>query len=464
MFAAGIGNVAAQTSASDPLLYQELSQLKLPLLVINTVDGEEPTCDAAEPPEGAWGHSITNATKVPASMQIILKGDTLYDSGSYVKKESGLTIKIRGNNSGRNPKKPYKLKLQKKEDLLFRGDKKYKDKDWVLLRNSSLVSSIGFWASELIGQDWTPSHQIVNVWINGRYRGVYILCEQVTMNPNSRIDVDENEGYVIENDPYWWNEDIYFPSSITVPEMKITYKYPDPEDMTEERHEEIKADVYANESKILDGTFDEVYDCESFAKWLIGSNIIGNKDGAGGNMYMVKKDASSKVGMGPLWDFDVALCVGDEWIEVHRYNLFYFKELIDSSNDSFRNALRNVWEEKGQYVADNIIQRINFFACSQEAADYQKSRDYQEQCGIAPDSSHPYVGDLKYMTQYAIDFLTHRAEWMGSHLHEICGVEEVSKDNLSDSTMKTYDVFGRQVSPETPGIQIRNGKKFFVTK
>lgn len=463
IFAGGFVKVSAQTSVSDPLLYQQLAKMNLPLVVVNTVDGEEPTCEAAEPPEGAWGHSITNATKVPASMQIILHGDTLYDSGSYVKKESGLTIKIRGNNSGRNSKKSFKLKLQKKEDLLNRGEKKYKDKDWVLLRNAaSLVTPIGFWTSELIGQDWTPSHKIVNVWMNGTYRGLYILCEQVTVNQDCRINVDASEGYVVEADPYWWTEDIYFPSSITVPQFKFTYKYPDPEDITEEWHEAIYSDVLAHEEKIADSTFDECYDCESFAKWLVGWELLGNNDSAGGNIYLVKKDASSKISMGPLWDFDSALVINDDWIGLH-YRWFYFHYFLQSPNDSFREVFKNVWKEKGYFVVDGIINRINAFADSKEGEDYQKSIGYQKRFDIPADYNMPYIGDLDFMRKYAIDYLSKRADWIDSKIDEENSVEIID-DMSNQQSVKAYDVFGRQVSPDTPGIQIRAGKKFFVTK
>lgn len=198
-------------------LYDILSNLNIPLVDIITVNSEEPTYERASKPAGAWGAGITNATKVPASMKIIKNGETIYKSGEYMKKESGLTIKVRGNTSALMSKKPYKLKLQKKADLLDRGDNKYKDKDWVLLRTGSFLNTpIGFWTSELIGQEYTPAHEYVNLIINGTYRGLYVLCEQVTVNSDCRIDVDKQEGYVVECDAYWWLEDIFFPSQLTM--------------------------------------------------------------------------------------------------------------------------------------------------------------------------------------------------------------------------------------------------------
>lgn len=443
-------------------IYNILVNMNIPLIEITTVDGEEPTCEVIQPPAGAWGSGITNATKVPASMKIIKNGETLYDSGDYVNKESGLTIKIRGNTSGNKPKKPYKLKLQKKADLLFRGDKKYKDKDWVLLRTgASLVTPIGYWTSELIGQEWTPAHQIVNVWMNGTYRGLYILCEQVTINPDCRIAIDENEGYVVECDAYWWTEDICFPSTLAVPQLKFTYKYPDPEDITDDMHEAISSDVIDHEAKISDGTYDEYYDCESFAKWLVGWDLLGNGDGAGANMYIVKKDASSKIAMGPMWDFDQSLKISDDWIVLH-YDYFYFHHLLQSSNDSFRKAFKQVWKEKGRMVAESLIERINAFADSQAGIDYQKSLDLQEDCKIPVDFWQPYVGDLEFMREYATDFIAKRADWIDSHIDDISGVEVVNQYGPVDDREQTFDILGRPVAPNTTGILIRNGKKVVI--
>lgn len=443
-------------------VFDSLFKMEIPLVVINTVDWEEPTCDVVSPPAGGWGSGIMNATKVPAGMQIILKGDTIYDSGEYVKKESGLTVKIRGNTSGKKAKKPYKLKLQKKADLLFRGDKKFKDKDWVLLRTgASLVTPIGYWTSELIGQEWTPAHQIVNLWMNGYYRGIYILCEQVTVNSDSRIQVDENDGYVVEADAYWWTEDIYFPSTLTAPELKFTYKYPDPEDITDEWHEAVSSDVLAHEATISDGTFDEYYDCESFAKWLIGWDLLGNGDTAGANMYIVKKDKSSKIAMGPLWDFDQAFKTSEDWIAIHSH-FFYFHHMLNSPNDSFRKAFKQVWEERGRIVADGLIERINAFADSSAAKDYQGSLDLQEKCDVPYDFWQPYVGDLEFMRDFTTDFIAKRADWIDTHIDDVSGVGQIDGDGFSNTIKQAYDVLGRPVAPDTPGLQIREGRKIFI--
>lgn len=66
----------------------------LPLLTIKTVDGVMPTATKVFPPEGCVGEGILSE-HVPGRLVMTLKGETLYDSGDYVKGESGVRIKIR---------------------------------------------------------------------------------------------------------------------------------------------------------------------------------------------------------------------------------------------------------------------------------------------------------------------------------------------------------------------------------
>ena len=128
---------------SNEVNLQEVMNAGLPVLVVTTVNGEEPTYDRADPPTDCFGLSIMNATKVPARMTISVDGKVVYDSGDYEKDKGGLTVKVRGNTTAFHSKKPYKLKLQKKADLLCRGDEKFKDKEWALIKDENLFAKAG---------------------------------------------------------------------------------------------------------------------------------------------------------------------------------------------------------------------------------------------------------------------------------------------------------------------------------
>ena len=93
-------NMQSVSANRDDAIFEQTLGLGLPVVKIVTVDGEEPTAETIYPPEGSLGIGITNATKVPGEVTVFsAEGDTIFNSGEYIKKESGMTIKIRGNTS-----------------------------------------------------------------------------------------------------------------------------------------------------------------------------------------------------------------------------------------------------------------------------------------------------------------------------------------------------------------------------
>ena len=351
-----------------------LLDLGLSLVQIETVNQEEPTCDYVSPPDSCWGASIKNATKVPGRVVIMKDSCTLYNSGAFEDGNSGMTIKIRGNTSAYGDKRPYKLKLQKKADLLSRGDdKKYKDKDWLLIKYNGLNTLVGLKINELIGMQWTPSFEFVNVIVNGDYRGLYMLIESVKRNSDCRIDVS-NTGYILEYDAYWWNEDVYFVSDWAYP-MNYTFKYPDEDEVTQEQIAYIKGYIDTLENVIKEGgPYEQYIDVDSWAKWLLAHDILGTWDGGGSNMYLTKFDntESSKLMMANLWDFDSNHWMVDTWAGQHGPYM-YFSELLGNKNETFKNTYKALWSDLSPYIFKEMEDFLTEFETSQLAVAVDKS-------------------------------------------------------------------------------------------
>lgn len=103
----------------------------------------------------------------------------------------------------------------------------------MLLKDECQRLRNGFKINELIGLQWTPQWEYVNVMYNGEYLGLYLLAEAVERNTDCRLNVDDT-GFVVERDPYWWNEDGYVASTYA-PTYNYTFKCPDYEDLTSEQ-------------------------------------------------------------------------------------------------------------------------------------------------------------------------------------------------------------------------------------
>ena len=343
----------------------------LTLVKIETIGGEEPTCDYVAHPDGCNGAGITNETKVPGRVSVMRGEEVLYYSGGYRKDASGMRVKIRGNTSAYGSKKPFKVKLEKKGDMLGRGDDKYKDKEWILLRYDNLRTMAGFKVNELVGQQWTPAFKFVNLVMNGDYRGLYMLTEAVKRNKDCRLNVDKT-GYVIEYDAYWWNEDVYFTNGWTY-SMAYTFKYPDDDDLTEAQISYINQFISKVERAIRYGDYTECIDVDSFAGWLMGHDILGNLDLAGSNLYLTKYDNTdnSKLMMANLWDFDNIFRMDGSWANIHISGAFYYPTLLNSKNKAFRNAYLALWDKISPTVFSDVISYMDAFAASAEGTALQ---------------------------------------------------------------------------------------------
>lgn len=347
LFASAITLVAQVSAGIDGIL-----ELGLPVIDIVTVDGQEPVCDYISHPEGSWGESITNAVKVPGSVTVYNPdGTVVYASGDYEKSVAGMTIKVRGNTSAYKEKKPFKIKLQKKGDLLARGDG-YNDKDWVLIHDPMMKGWMGFEVSKAVGQPWTPACRYVNVVLNGDYRGMYLLVEAVERNTDCRIDVSKS-GFIAEHDVYWWNEDGEYLPSADSPRYNYTLKYPDFEDVGTGRLDMIAADLTRFEKSVRDGSYPDVIDVDSFALWLIGHDLMGTSDGGGVNMFYTKYDSSPDTPLltGPLWDFNSAEGTPGEWSSVHYGR---FANLLSDGNGVFVNRYVELWREREAEIYSRI--------------------------------------------------------------------------------------------------------------
>lgn len=102
--------------------------------------------------------------------------------------EGGAYIHLRGNSTNELAKRPFKLKLEERSDLLGMGASKH----WVLLANAIdctlLRNKLMQEFAQKIGADVFMESKNVSLVYNGEYQGVYELCEQVRIDRN-RVDV-----------------------------------------------------------------------------------------------------------------------------------------------------------------------------------------------------------------------------------------------------------------------------------
>ena len=191
-------------------------------------------------------------------------------------------------------KKPYKIKLDKKASLLGLDS----SREWALLaeyKDLSLVrTAYLFELSRLAGLPYTPEYKYVELCLNGDYLGVYVLTETVRHSVGSI----NSDGFIIEDDTYWEEEPVWFES---YQGHYYTFKYPD--EVSEGDRRFISRFVAEIENRLQDGDT-SLLDLESFARWYIVNEVLGNVDP---NKYFVLPSRDGKLAMGPVWDAESIL-------------------------------------------------------------------------------------------------------------------------------------------------------------
>lgn len=225
--------------------------------------------------------------------------------------EDSLGIKGRGNSTWGMPKKPYRLKLDNKQALF--GEPK--DKSWVLLNNyadkSMLRTQTAFYMGRISNLDYTPSSHFVELMLNGRYNGTYLLCDKLKIDKN-RVNVGD-DGFLLEvnTDTRVTSEDVTF--RVNHIRQPLNIKEPDNITVNDENYNYVKdyltqADAVLFSDKFTDADegWRKYIDMDSFVDWYLINEISKNNDAIFFSSCYMNLARGGKLKMGPLWDFDIS--------------------------------------------------------------------------------------------------------------------------------------------------------------
>ena len=303
---------------------------------------------------------------------------------SIFDKNGGLELNIlsdfkgRGNSTWQMPKKPYAIKLSSKAEVMGMP----KHKRWVLLANwvdrTLLRNDIAFEiAKKCPALPWTPRGEFVELYLNGKHRGNYYLCEHIKIDKN-RVNIDEIDeetpetdlsgGYLLEFDTYSDAEINYFYTKHK--NLPVTIKEPDEEVITSWEHPAytyIQNFVNSVEDALEKGNYSEIeslIDVKSYAEWWLLYNLVGNLEPAHPKSCYMYKKRNGKLYAGPAWDFDCATFIPGRKGALITQALWYgylFK------HDSFKSLVKERWlalkpefekvltyiDEKAEYIRES---------------------------------------------------------------------------------------------------------------
>ncbi|MCL2774552.1 MAG: CotH kinase family protein [Oscillospiraceae bacterium] len=358
--------------------------------------------------------AITKDSYIPGNYTLVY-GE---EGGIY---DGFMQIKGRGNYSWGLPKKPYTIKLAKAQSLLgMRPAEK-----WILTANYTdktlLRNFLTFKLAIDTTADYSPDCRFVDLYVNGKYNGNYLLTEVIEIRDN-KINIDEDTEGLFEIEASYRHDDhtycIPMPSDNS---FHIMYKEPSDNDILPElklenleKFKSFFTQVDASLSKGYD-EYSKYIDVDSFVNWYIVNEFVKNFDSAfTSSCYCFIKDG--KLHMGPVWDYDT--CYGNQDIVTcmdptgyHVNGSPWYGKL--TKDETFKKLLCQRWTElRNDGIFENFTKRLSqtaeYISASEKKdtelwPDAMKSRDLR-----GKKSLYTYDDELQYLK----DWVAARINWL----------------------------------------------------
>lgn len=223
-------------------------------------------------------------------------------------------------------KKPYNITLHEEADLLGLGS----GKKWALIANakdsSHLRNKLVYDLATAAEIPYSPDCQWVNLYLNGEYAGLYLLCEKIELHPN-RVDIPQEGSFLVTKD---------YPDRLGV--FGADYFTTQADASLGIIHsdfsvEQLQNQWQATENAILeeDGidpvsgkSWQELIDAGSWAKKFLLEETVGNIDAPmlSQYYYLDGSQENAKICASPPWDYEVAMTRPTNMIHVYRKNIY----------------------------------------------------------------------------------------------------------------------------------------------
>lgn len=293
-------------------------------------------------------------TRGTASIQHDAQG--VYQTTSIA---SPLGIRTRGHSTRFMPKRPYRVRFDENTSLF--GMKSAKN--YILLANyvdrSMVRNGLMVYMSKLLDTNmYTLDYRFVDLYLNQRYRGQYLLIERVEFQKN-RLDIQPNltlddAGFMVELDfqVYVQNQGNENLEWFRVNDKPYVIKEPNPITTLgyQFRHTRYMSNYFKDMRNALinRSNYETYIDVDNWIDYFLIQEIAKNVDVGWGSVYMVK-ETGGKLKHMPLWDFDLAFGNADYipygpvghwgWANDEKNELFTLMMKIPSIRTRFKDKL-----------------------------------------------------------------------------------------------------------------------------
>jgi len=387
-------------------------------------------------------YAINRDDRIPGTISI-----TNVDE-EFALEQTPMRIRGRGNSSWNYmAKKPFRIRFDSPVALLDAG---HAARDWTFIANHSDKAmmrnySAYFMASLMDGMPYAPFARFVDVYFNGEYQGVYMLCVQLNEIADGRINLTYNEDPALSEFLIELNRRVHYdPANIEGVHFLRMHghgryyyiRWPTPQVPYDNALSPAHVNYLRDYLDLVDDLITRRdprvfnYICkDSFVDFYLVQEIFKNYDISSLSVWMQLSGQGQdrRLQKGPVWDFDIA--AGNCYYQDrnnHRggygptgiwagYMNRWFRYLLQMPEFRMAVALRMEWVNEN--ALPQTIARIEYMATT-----YQQSfeRNFlrwpimgvyiwpNPQVVVEIDT---FMGQVEYL----VDFLTTRAAWLSNY-------------------------------------------------
>ena len=229
----------------------------------------------------------------------------------------------RGNSSWglMNDKRPLRIRFDAARSMFGSS---YLARDWTLIANAvdhSMMRSFSayFLGSLLGGLDFSPTGHFLHLYMDGEYRGVYMLSDQIHVH-EGRVELSSNTDPALSEYFLEWcrhalrnNEHDFLIDDGPFGSIPFVVDFPGSGILDQNLgHREFARDFVAlADAALVKGDFDEIsklIDISSFIDYFLVQDLFKNMDISFSSLFFQIRltDTGHKLFAGPLWDFDLS--------------------------------------------------------------------------------------------------------------------------------------------------------------
>ncbi len=256
-----------------------------------------------ETESGSMEYIHTNKGKGEAGKLRVYTAEGITDYKGEIESLSG-----RGNNTWDVlDKKPYSLDMTDDVNILGMGSATR----WILLANaadpSNLRNKVAYDFAKEMNLKYSPDSRWVDLYLNGEYAGLYLLCERNEVNDN-RLDISSQNGVLMS-----WEDETQLKAkkrTYITTDLGKAYRIHYPKSVSKELSQEIQDKCQAFENALFDNSNNawlNMIDLESWVRKYLVDEMLGNLDGYLISHYVYFENLNGKIYCGPVWDYDKAM-------------------------------------------------------------------------------------------------------------------------------------------------------------